>query len=180
MGVFVYYKYNNLLTDKKLSDSKVEHLENELKDRKHQVDVIVQNMRREIITGVQAEFDAKIPGIRAEAIKSAKRVSRGFDVENVSPLLQQQFSSRDFRHIGDPVDFIIFAGADRVRDGQQNLISEVIIMDIKTGTSDLNTVQRRIRDAIVAGRVRFAVFNTDSNTIRFWPENKEIPVGEES
>lgn len=74
--------------------------------------------------------------------------------------------------MGDPVDFLVFAGMDEVRHGKQT-IDEVVLLDIKTGKAQLNKIQRRIRDAVVEGRVVFATYNTDTQELRTWPERPE-------
>lgn len=108
---------------------------------------------------------------RADALSKSKAVSHGFSSENFAPLLMDH-NHKDFRHMGDPVDFIVFSGSDSVRRKEQKELNEIVLLDIKTGNAQLNSVQRRIRDAVVDGRVRFAVYNTDTKKTRVWPEQK--------
>ena len=82
----------------------------------------------------------------------------GFVSEQFAPLLTQ-FNPKDFRHFGDPIDYLVIKGLSDARDGTD--IEEIVLLDIKSGNSQLNSVQRKIRDAVKAGKVRFATFNPE-------------------
>jgi len=130
--------------------------------------------------------DSRVKAARKDAVKRAQAVAHGFESENFAPLIQEQWDHRDFRHMGDPVDFIVFDGMDTVRHSKAGTpLEEVVLLDIKTGKSQLSTLQRRIRDAVVAGRVRFAVYNTDTQVLRAWPpipdeEDQQLKLFEEN
>jgi len=116
----------------------------------------------------------KVKEARKDAVKRATAVAHGFESENFAPLIQDQWNHKDFRHMGDPIDFVVFAGMEEVRNNKAGTpLEEVVLLDIKTGSSGLSTLQRRIRDAVVAKRVSFAVYNTDSNELRTWPAKVE-------
>ena len=68
---------------------------------------------------------------------------------------------KDCRFMGSPIDYIVFDGLSDVTDKVANEIKEVKFIDIKTGSSSLNTAQRRIRDAIKDNRVSFEIVNPD-------------------
>jgi len=127
---------------------------------------------------LRAEFELQARSIRADAVQRAKVVNKGFDGETFSPFLIQGWSAKDFRHIGDPIDYMVFIGAEDVRSGLQDELDGVVILEVKTGGSDLNKVQRRIRDAVVNGDVEFALYNADDKTIRLWsqrdPKGKDV------
>ena len=103
--------------------------------------------------------------IRKETLKKSERVARGFTVENFAPYLQEKYSPTDFRHLGDPVDYIVYDGLTDVHQGVSDEIKEVILLDIKTGQSRLNKAQRRIRDAVDSGKVSFQVYNPDKGEL---------------
>jgi predicted Holliday junction resolvase-like endonuclease len=103
--------------------------------------------------------------IRKETLKKSERVARGFTVENFAPYLQEKYSPTDFRHLGDPVDYIVYDGLTDVHQGVSDEIKEVILLDIKTGQSRLNKAQRRIRDAVESGKVSFQVYNPDKGEL---------------
>lgn len=103
--------------------------------------------------------------IRKETLKKSERVARGFTVENFAPYLQEKYSPTDFRHLGDPVDYVIYDGLTDVHQGVADEIKGVVLLDIKTGQSRLNKVQRRIRDAVNDGKVSFKVYNPDKGEL---------------
>lgn len=111
----------------------------------------------------------KIKAARADAVKRATAVAHGFESENFAPLIDERWNHKDFRHMGDPIDYLVLDGMSDIRGNSKLPLEEVVLLDIKTGGSQLNTIQRRIRDAVIEGRVRFAVFNTDTGITRAWP-----------
>lgn len=150
-------------------------MRNELQDKfdlTHKMYVHELKNNNDSSLALPALIKAAEQAARKDSLKRSKFVAHGFSSENFAPLLQEHWSHKDFRHMGDPIDYIVFAGADQIRNKEQHDLDEVILLDIKTGKSQLNTIQRRIRDAVVAGRVRFATFNTDTGTTRTWPEKQ--------
>lgn len=109
--------------------------------------------------------------IRADAIAKSKQVQKGFAAEHFAPF-QMEFNPRDYNHLGNPVDYIVFAGSTAIKDGTQDHIDEVLFLDIKTGNATLNTTQRRIRDAILDNRVNFATWNPDTNELHRYEKTK--------
>lgn len=128
---------------------------------------------------LRAEFALEQKSIRQDAIARSKIVNKGFDAETFSPFIQTQWQPTDFRHIGNPIDYLICDGAEAVRSDLQDELKSITLLDIKTGGADLNKVQRRIRDAIVASKVQFAIYNPDDNSLRIYsptnPKGKICP-----
>lgn len=113
--------------------------------------------------------------IRADAVVRSRNVRRGLEGENFAPFAQESWDPKDFRHIGDPVDYIVYAGSAGIKDGTQAQLDGVVLLDIKTGKSRLNKIQRRVRDAVQEGRVQFATYNPDTEELRIWPEPEASP-----
>jgi predicted Holliday junction resolvase-like endonuclease len=111
--------------------------------------------------------------VREDANKRSRAVMRGQATEHLAPIMQTEWNFKDFRFMGDPIDYLVVDGSSGIKDGELNIVTEVVLLDIKTGKSQLNKTQRRIRDAVVEGRVVFAVYNTDTETIRRWPKGEE-------
>lgn len=105
--------------------------------------------------------------IRESTVKTTRSVLHGKSVEHLAPILLQPYDQRDIKWLGDPVDYLIFHNANKVRDGEAEEI-EIILTDIKTGSASLNKVQRKIKEAIIAGRVSFITFNPDEDKIIKW------------
>lgn len=111
----------------------------------------------------QAAADA-----RTDALKRSRSVMRGQATEHLAPLIQSEWPYKDFRFLGNPIDYVIFSGASAVTDGEGDTVDEVVLLDIKTGKSQLSKVQRRIRDAVRVGNVDFATYNPDTEELRRW------------
>jgi len=107
--------------------------------------------------------------IRADANKRSRATMRGQATEHLAPYMIEGLNAKDYRFMGDPLDYLVCVGSSAIHDGEADAIEEVILLDIKTGKAQLSKVQRRIRDAVVEKRVVFATYNTDTETLRRWP-----------
>ena len=103
---------------------------------------------------------AEWEGGRLEAVvktrlKQSRAVLGGLVSEQIAPLLPNfPFDPGDCRFIGKPVDFIVFRGMN-----EQN-ISEVVFLEVKSGSSkSLNQQEKRLKEAIQAGRVSWVQLN---------------------
>ncbi len=103
----------------------------------------------------------EVPKIKKDVLARSRNTIRGIATEHLAPLIQKEYNAKDFRHLGDPVDYIIFDGLSDVLDRKSNEIVNVVLLDVKTGNARLNKVQRRIRDAIQEGKIKFEVYNPD-------------------
>jgi len=105
-----------------------------------------------------AEWEGgKLEEIVKTRLRQSLAVLGGLVSEQIAPFLPGfPFDPGDCRFIGKPVDFIVFQGMN-----EQN-ISEVIFLEVKSGASKtLNQQEKRLRDAIQAGRVRWDQWNLD-------------------
>jgi len=103
-----------------------------------------------------AEWESgKLEDIVRARLKQSRAVLGGLVSEQIAPFLPDfPFDPGDCRFIGKPVDFIVFKGMN-----EQN-ISEVVFLEVKSGASKtLSQQEKRLRDAIQAGRVRWVQFN---------------------
>jgi predicted Holliday junction resolvase-like endonuclease len=103
-----------------------------------------------------AEWEThKIEEIVKARLKASRAVLGGLVSEQMAPLLPGfPFDPGDCRFIGKPVDFLVFSGMN------ERNISEVIFLEIKSGASKtLNDQEKKLRDAVQAGRVRWAQFD---------------------
>ena len=103
-----------------------------------------------------AEWEGgKLEKIVKARLKQSRAVLGGLVSEQIAPLLPDfPFDPGDCRFIGKPVDFIVFKGMN-----EQN-ISEVIFLEVKSGAlKNLNQQEKRLRETIQAGRVRWVQFN---------------------
>jgi predicted Holliday junction resolvase-like endonuclease len=97
----------------------------------------------------------KIESIVKARLKASRAVLGGLVSEQMAPLLPGfPFDPGDCRFIGKPVDFLVFRGMN------EKNISEVIFLEVKSGASKtLNDQEKRLRDAVQSGRVRWAEFD---------------------
>src|SRR3989344_5198813 len=89
-----------------------------------------------------------IPEIREEAIKQSRAVLSGQFSEQIAPYMPGfPYKPTEARFIGKPIDFIVFRGMDEKK------IEEVVFVEVKTGQSNLNNVERSLRNTVQDGKV---------------------------
>ena len=89
------------------------------------------------------QHQEKIPDIREDAIKHSRAVLSGQFSEQIAPYLPDfPFNPTEARFIGKPIDFIVFKGMDEKK------IDEVVFVEVKSGKSTLNGVQKNLKSAI--------------------------------
>ena len=101
------------------------------------------------------EIEAKL---QRRSQKLSRSILGGVFSEQVAPFLAdfpKDLKASEARFIGKPVDFLIFKGMD------DQHISEVVFVEIKSGKSQLSTNERTLRDAIEAKRVRWHEYRVD-------------------
>jgi len=91
--------------------------------------------------------------IRADAIRRSSAVVSGKVSEHLAPYMAGfPYNPKDARFLGTPIDFLVFDG---ISDDD---LREVVFLEIKTGGSNLTTRERRVRDAVLTGRVSWKEF----------------------
>ena len=119
------------------------------------------------ISVVEAEFSKtwaeQESSIRQDATKRSRYVLKGKIAEHMVPLLNDIFKHdpSDARFIGAPIDYLIFDGYTAVKDGGSDEPITVILADIKTGNARLNRTERKIKEAVEAGRVKWETIRLD-------------------
>lgn len=96
---------------------------------------------------------------RLDAVATSKAVIKGKISENLAVLLPNwKWSVADSRFLGgSPLDFIVYQGMSN------DLITDIILIDVKTGSAQLTPRQKQIKNAISAGRVSFETVHIDKN-----------------
>ena len=99
------------------------------------------------------DLEGKISEIREEAIKRSRAVLGGQFSEQLAPYLPDfPFSPTEARFIGKPIDLIVFKGMDAKN------IEEVIFVEVKSGSAKLSPHERKLKDAVEAGKVRWVEY----------------------
>lgn len=93
---------------------------------------------------------------RADSIKRQRSILKGQAMEQLAPFIHPDYQVKDYKFMGDPIDYVIFSGMSEKNDN-----IEIIFMDIKTGTARLTKIQKQIKKAIEEGRFRFELFKPD-------------------
>lgn len=89
--------------------------------------------------------------IRKDAVKRSRAVIGGQVAEQLAPFLPGfPCNPGDCRFVGKPVDFVVFSGMT-----ENNVVDEVVLVEVKTGTSALSERERQIKNCINKGRVRY-------------------------
>ena len=95
-------------------------------------------------------WEEQIPGIKKDSIERSRASLGGQFSEQLAPYLPNfKYKPTECKFLGKPVDLIVFEGLD------EKEVTEIVFVEVKSGGSELNGVQRKIRDAVKAGRVRW-------------------------
>jgi predicted Holliday junction resolvase-like endonuclease len=111
------------------------------------------------IRNLEAQHRTALDHMRHSSVNQSRAVLKGKMAEQVAPLLPGfVYWPADARFLGDPIDYIVFDGYSACKDNRTDGHDiEIVILDIKHGKSVLTRAQRRVADAVTAGRVRFEV-----------------------
>lgn len=91
---------------------------------------------------------------RKDAIKRSRSVINGQIAEQFAPYLPNfPCNPADAHFIGKPVDFLAFPNLS-----ENNKADEVLLVEVKTGKSDLTERERSIKKAVEEGRVKYVVY----------------------
>lgn len=98
----------------------------------------------------EAEIGKRIVNEREDAVKRSRAVLGGQLSEQLAPYLPAfPANPTEVRFIGKPIDFIAFSGSS---SGE---ISEILFIEVKTGTSSLSKSEKEVKKAVEQGRVRY-------------------------
>lgn len=101
------------------------------------------------------EMRDEIRRLQEESVKKSKAVTAGLMGEQIAPFLPNfPCNPADVRFVGKPIDFVAFPGAAK---GDE--ISEVLFIEVKTGSSKLSEREKQIKSAVESGRVRYIVYH---------------------
>ncbi|MCR4580300.1 MAG: Holliday junction resolvase [Treponema sp.] len=92
--------------------------------------------------------------LRSDAINRSRAVIGGQVVEQLAPFLPDfPCNPSDARFIGKPVDFLAFPGLS-----DKDHVEEVLLIEVKTGHSELSAREKEIKRAVKEGRVRYVEY----------------------
>jgi predicted Holliday junction resolvase-like endonuclease len=95
-------------------------------------------------------WQAEMERVRKAAVVQSRAVLGGKFTEQMVPYFPDfRYDPTEVRFIGSPIDMIVFPGLAR---GEPE---EIVILEVKTNKSQLTSLQRKIRQLIEAGMVRW-------------------------
>jgi hypothetical protein len=92
----------------------------------------------------------------------SKAVNKGLIAEHLAPLLPDfppDLKPSEMRFIGKPVDFLVFKGMDEQK------ITELVFLEVKTGTSTLNKNEYQVRKAIERKKVSWREYRPNLQSV---------------
>jgi len=98
--------------------------------------------------------DEDLSDARRDAVRRSRGVLAGKGGEQLAPLLpafSDRFDPSEARFLGAPIDYVVFDG---IGTGE---LRDVVLVEVKTGRSQLNRNEREVELAVREGRVRFEV-----------------------
>jgi predicted Holliday junction resolvase-like endonuclease len=102
---------------------------------------------------VEQGLGRRLVAERDDAVKRSRAVLGGQLSEQIAPFLPGfPFDPSEVRFVGKPVDFVAFVGAS------SGSIRELVLVEVKSGNAGLSPVERSLREAVEAGRVRFVEY----------------------
>ncbi|MHA2043976.1 MAG: Holliday junction resolvase-like protein [Candidatus Thorarchaeota archaeon] len=128
---------------------------------------IMKIQLRHRIAMVEKEFQQtwaeQESSVRKDAADRSRYVIKGKIAEHMIPMYREVFKHdpSDARFIGAPIDYLIFDGYTAVKDGNSDEPITVVLADIKTGNAKLNRTERKIKEAVEQGRVRWETIRLD-------------------
>jgi predicted Holliday junction resolvase-like endonuclease len=94
--------------------------------------------------------------IREDVLRRSRAVLKGKIAEQIAAILPEfPFNPADARFIGSPVDYIVFDGYTRVKDGGEEEPIRVVLLDVKKGDATLTREQRFIKEGVKLGKVEW-------------------------
>ena len=132
----------------------------------------IANEREERANSLEADkvgLEMTIETLRGEVLHQKGRAAsahttRGQLLEKWTPFvsaegIEEHWRVEDWQFLGAPIDYVVF---DWRQDKVENLTSgKIVLLDVKSGKSQLTSKQRRIRDLIKAGRVEWREIRLD-------------------
>lgn len=105
-----------------------------------------------------AYWQAELEASRKQAVKQSRAVLGGKFTEQMAPYLPEfNYDPTEARFIGNPIDFVVFPG---LATGNPK---EIIIMEIKSGSSQLTSSERKIQNLVENGMIRWEVIRRDAS-----------------
>lgn len=104
----------------------------------------------------------KIAQAKKEALQRQRPILGGLISEQIATLLPdfpKDLKTSEARFIGKPIDFLFFKGMD------EQDITEVVFVEVKSGASSLSSIERKLRNAIQEKRVEWREYRLPAQSL---------------
>ena len=134
--------------------AQVGFLQEELGEKKGEINALSEELEGEMDKNEENAQEIK----KQKSLAASAHTTKGQILEKWCPFLEHpeidpDWEVKNWAFMGNPIDYIIF---DWRQNKEINVADgKVIMLDVKSGKSQLTTKQRRIRDLIQAGRVEW-------------------------
>ena len=99
----------------------------------------------------QIAMSRKLKKIRQDAVKRSNAVKGGQIAEQLAPFLPNfPCNPADAHFLGQPIDYIAFPGLC-----EKDSVDEILLIEVKTGTSQLSSREKGIKQAVETGKIRY-------------------------
>ena len=117
--------------------------------------LIVGNIALIFLLLIQAlRYRHALKKVRQDAVKRSNAVKGGQLAEQLAPFLPNfPCSPADAHFLGQPIDYIAFPGLC-----EKNTVDEILLIEVKTNTSQLSGREKEIREAVKSGRIRYVEY----------------------
>lgn len=97
-------------------------------------------------------FQSKITFLKKQSVRQSRSTILGEVTEKLSPLLPEfPYHTKDIVFLGKGVDYIVFDGLSNGK------LKEIVLLEIKSGKSQLNKNEQLIRDYLAHYPVRYEI-----------------------
>ncbi|MGA2976165.1 MAG: Holliday junction resolvase-like protein [Spirochaetia bacterium] len=105
------------------------------------------------------EQERNLADARRESVQKSRSSLKGQIAEQMAPLLPGfRYLPADARFLGDPIDYVVFSGYTDVRDNRAEAGAlDIVLLEVKQGSSSLSMFQKAIARSVQEGRVRFEI-----------------------
>ncbi len=140
-------------------ESKVSDIEKRMLERERQFSEYLKKIELDnkgMINEMENRYVELIKGFRKDAVTRSRNTIMGKLWEQVAPYLPKfNYHPSDMKFIGSPIDYIVFEGMN------EKDIRKVVFVEVKSGNSQLNAQEKRLKEAIEKKRVEWEEFRID-------------------
>lgn len=123
-------------------------------------------LHKQELKEIKDNYELNLEAERKQAIKQSKAVIKGQVMEHMLPMFKDfPYKFVECRFSGQPIDYVVFENIDQIRQGSTEAKVNIILADVKTNASGLTNVQRAIKKAVEAGRVKFEVWSFEHDKL---------------